>query len=100
MLDGMYAVQAKTPLGTRKGTIVLTTQDPTCLFADLTVAGKTKRLVGTLDGDLVTFAGGVKLPFPFGELKYSLSGTVTGDDLVGVCKTKRFSFDVLGTRMA
>ena len=97
MIDGTYTVEAKTPLGKRGGSLVLTTEGDACT-ADLTVAGKTKRLEGVIDGDQVTFEGSIHLPFPFGNQKWVLTGTVEGDEIVGVCSTKRFKFDVSGTR--
>lgn len=98
MIDGTYTVEAKTPLGKRGGSLVLSTEGNACT-ADLTIAGKTKRLEGTIEGDEVTFEGSVHLPFPIGNQNFVLSGTVNGDELVGVCRTKKFKFDVHGTRV-
>ena len=97
MIDGTYDVTAKTPLGKKAGTLVLVTNGDVC-EADLTVAGKTKHLEGTMSGQEVTFEGTVKLPFPIGKVNYTLVGTVEGDELVGTCKTKKFSFDIQGMR--
>ncbi len=99
MLDGVYSVTAKTPLGKKGGEIVMVTQGDQCV-ADLTVAGKTKRLMGTIEGDIVTFTGSVHMPFPFGNQDFTLSGTVNGDELTGECRTKKFHFGVSGTRIA
>lgn len=97
MIDGTYTVEAKTPLGKRGGQLVMTTEGDVCT-ADLSIAGKTKRLLGTLDGENVTFEGKIHLPFPIGNVNWTLTGTVEGDELKGVCRTKKFSFDVHGTR--
>jgi hypothetical protein len=99
LIDGTYAVEARTPLGSKSGTLVLASDGDACT-ADLTVAGKTKRLDGVLEGDVATFGGSVKLPFPFGRLDFTLSGGVVGDVLTGICSTKKFSFDVSGRRIA
>lgn len=99
MIDGTYDVKARTPLGAKAGKLVMATNGTTC-DADLTIAGKTKRLTGTIDGEVVTFEGSVHLPFPIGNVKYVLSGTVEGDTLSGACRTKKFKFDVQGTRVA
>lgn len=99
MIDGTYAVEAKTPLGKQGGQIVLATEGDVCT-ADLSIAGKTKRLEGTLSGEEVTFTGSIKLPFPIGEQDFVLTGTVEGDDLKGVCTTKKLKFDITGTRVA
>lgn len=99
MIDGTYDVSAKTPLGKKKGTIVLAADGDVC-NAKLTIMGKTKDLKGSIAGEEVTFEGNVSLPFPIGKVDYVLTGTVEGDDLSGVCKTKKFKFDVNGTRVA
>lgn len=99
MIDGRYNVEAKTPLGKKEGTLVLATEGNVC-NADLTIIGKTKHLVGTIDGQEVTFEGQISLPFPIGKTSFTLTGTVEGDVLSGVCKTKKFSFDVNGTRVS
>ena len=99
MIDGTYDVKAKTPLGKRGGNLVLKTEGDRC-DAALTIAGKTKHLSGTLNGDVVTFTGNVHLPFPIGKVDYVLDGTVVGDELKGVCRTKKFKFDVMGTRVS
>lgn len=98
MIDGTYDVEAKTPLGTRRGRVVLATSGTEC-SADLSVDGKTKRLVGTIEGDTVVFEGSVKMPFPFGRVYYVLAGCVVGDELIGLCRTNKFSFDVTGMRV-
>lgn len=99
MLDGTYDVKAKTPLGKKQGTLVLATEGDVC-HADLSIIGMNKHLVGTINGQEVTFEGTVNLPFPIGKTNFTLTGTVEGDVLSGVCKTKKFSFDVSGTRIS
>lgn len=99
MIDGIYNVKARTPLGAKAGQLVMATTKNKCA-AELTIAGKTKHLEGTLKGETVTFEGSVHLPFPFGKVSYVLEGTVRGDELVGKCRTKKFNFDVQGTRVA
>lgn len=100
MIDGLYDVVARTPLGAKKGKLVLATEADTCT-AELTVAGKTAHLQGTVDEqDMVTFTGDVKMPFPFGRVGFELVGTVEGDELSGTCRTKKFSFEVCGTRVS
>lgn len=99
MLDGTYEIATKTPLGTYNGTIVLVTEGQTC-NADLSIAGKTAKLVGVLNGEEVTFEGTADLPFPLGKTDYTLVGTVVGDDLSGTFNSKRLKFDVTGKRVA
>lgn len=78
---------------------MLATEGNEC-HADLSIIGKTKHLVGTIDGQEVTFEGSINMPFPIGKTNFTLTGTVEGDVLTGVCKTKKFSFDVNGTRVS
>lgn len=99
MIDGTYEVDAKTPLGKKHGNLVLETEGDVC-NATLSIGKKTAKLQGAIEGDEVSFEGSVKLPFPIGKVNYVLSGTVEGDTLTGVCRTKKFSFDVNGTRVA
>ncbi len=98
MIDGIYEVKAKTPLGKKSGTLVLVTSGDVCA-ADFSYKKKTKRLQGSIQGSTVTFEGEVKLPRPFGKLSYTLTGGVEGDELKGVCTTKKFKFDFNGTRV-
>lgn len=97
MIDGMYDVRAKTPLGKKAGKLELATDGDKCT-ADLEIRNKTRRLEGTVCDGMVTFEGSVRLPFPIGSQDFVLEGMVDGDRLSGVCRTKKFSFDVEGTR--
>ena len=99
MIDGTYNVKAKTPLGKKDGTLMLVTEGDAC-NAELKVAGKTAHLTGVIEGENLSFEGETKLPFPLGKVKYTLVGTVEGDTLQGVCKTKKFSFDINGARVS
>ncbi|MBR3225955.1 MAG: hypothetical protein IKF78_11605 [Atopobiaceae bacterium] len=99
MIDGIYEVKARTPLGKKGGTVVLITNGSVC-DADLFIGKKSKHLQGTLDGEQVTFEGSVKMPSPFGKVKYRLTGTVEGDALIGLLRTKKFKFKVRGNRVS
>ena len=99
MVDGIYDVRAKTPLGKKKGQLAITSEGDIC-HAVLSIAGKTKELQGPLSGNATTFTGTVKLPFPIGKVDFTIDGTIEGDRLVGVCRTKKFHFDIHGERVA
>lgn len=99
MIDGTYAVSAKTPFGAKNGHITLAT-DGTACTGDLTIGEKGKRLEGVVNDGTVTFEGSVHLPFPFGNVAFTIEGTVEGDVLVGACRTKKFKFDIEGTRVS
>lgn len=98
MIDGTYDIKAKTPLGKKKGSLVLVTSGDVC-DADVSVGKKAKHLRGSIQDSIVSFEGTVKLHKPFGELDYVLTGAVEGDELKGVCTTKKFKFDIIGTRV-
>lgn len=99
MIDGTYQFNSKTPLGKQKGTIEIATDGPVAA-ATINAAGKSKHLTGTLDGNKATFAAEVKLPFPFGKLKFNIDGEVVGEELLARVSTKRFKFNVTGTKVA
>jgi len=99
MIDGIYTVKAKTPLGRKEGMLVAVTSGSTCL-AELTVGKRSKRLEGTVQNDVVTFEGSIKLPSPIGQTNFLITGTVEGDELKALCTTKKFKFDIAGTRVA
>lgn len=99
MIDGIYEVKARTPLGKRRGTVVLIANGGVC-DADLFIGKKSKHLQGIFDGEFVMFEGAVKMPRPFGKVKYQLVGTVEGDVLFGILSTKKFKFEVNGNRVS
>ncbi len=99
MLDGTYEVKARTPLGKKRGTVVLTSNGNVC-DAELHIGKKSKQLQGVFDGEFVMFEGSVKMPRPFGKVEYQLVGTVEGDVLFGILSTKKFKFEVNGSRVS
>lgn len=97
MVDGSYQVKLRTPLGVKKGELVLQSQDHV-LTGRMTVMGKENGIgPGTTDGDSFQFEGKIKTAV--GELAYVCSGIVNGDALTGTAKTKKGDMALSGTRM-
>ena len=97
MVDGTYDVFAKTPLRKKSVQRVVATDGDSC-GADVVMGDRRQHLDGTLDENHATFTGEVKLPFPLGKVAFTIDGSIVGDTLKGVCRTKKFSFDITGTR--
>lgn len=99
MIDGTYDLVAHTPVGDKDGQIVVSTDGNVC-NATLIMLGQTNTAEGTLEGNTASFEGVAKLPFPLGKIKYTLVGTVEGDDLTAEFSGKGMTFTITGTRVA
>lgn len=96
MIDGTYAINIKTPMGLKKGELTLAGKDGV-LTGKMVALGKENDInPGTYDGDHFAFSGELKTAV--GKLAYDLSGTVNGDELSGVAKTKKGDLTLKGTR--
>lgn len=98
-VDGTYDVFAKTPLGKKSVQLVVVSDGDSC-SADVVMGERRKHLDGELDGNHALFTGEVKLPFPIGKVAFTIEGSIVGDTLTGVCRTKKFTFDITGRRAA
>lgn len=97
MVDGSYQVKLRTPLGVKKGELVLQSQGEV-LTGRMTVMGKENEIgPGIMDGDSFRFEG--KMKTAVGELAYVCSGSVSGNVLTGTAKTKKGDMALSGTRM-
>ena len=98
MLDGTYAFEVNTPLGSKTGKISLAQQgDRVKVAIDAPVLGK-KTLEGTADGDSFAVEGVWKL-LMFGKVEYSVKGTLYGDDLALDVHTSKGSTKAVGVRI-
>ena len=98
MVDGTYAVEVKTPLGFKSGTISVATEgDQATVSIDAPVLGK-KTLKGTASDDSFEVEGVWKL-LMFGKVEYSVKGTVYGDDLALDIHTSKGSTKTVGVRI-
>lgn len=96
MIDGTYAISIKTPMGLKKGELTLAGNDG-ILTGKMSALGKENEITpGTYSGDDFAFSGELKTAV--GKLAYNLSGTVNGNELSGVAKTKKGDLILKGTR--
>lgn len=97
MLEGKYQVILKTPMGAKKGELLLKNEN-SVLTGSMTALGKTNALTpGTTDGECFQFSG--ELQTAVGKLAYDCSGKVEGDVITGSAKTKKGSMAMSGKRI-
>ena len=98
MLDGTYRIKVDTPLGSKNGTVILRTEGNT-VFAnvDAPIVGK-QTARGHADGDTFTGQGSMKIML-VGAVNYTLSGNVSGNDLVVRIQSNKGTFTLRGTRV-
>ena len=96
MVDGTYQVRMRTPLGVKNGELILHSNDGT-LNGSLVVMGKKNIFEpGTTDGKNFNFKG--KIQNSVGKTDYVCSGSVNGDELSGIAKTKKGDLALNGIR--
>ena len=96
MVDGTYQVRMRTPLGVKYGELILHSNDGT-LNGSLVVMGKKNIFEpGTTDGKNFNFKG--KIQTSVGKTDYVCSGSVNGDELSGIAKTKKGDLALNGIR--
>ena len=84
MVDGTYQVRMRTPLGVKNGELILHSNDGT-LNGSLVVMGKKNIFKG-------------KIQTSVGKTDYVCSGSVNGDELSGIAKTKKGDLALNGIR--
>ena len=98
MLDGKYAVEINTPFGRKSCTVDVNTQGEKVIAdIDVPMLGR-QKIEAHGEGDTFSAQGALKLMF-IGEIDYSLSGEVVGDDLKVDIKSSRGEFNVKGVRV-
>lgn len=98
MITGTYFINLKTPLGIKKGELTLEENGGT-LTGKMNALGKENPIEpGVCEGDSFTFSGSLKTAV--GKLDYTCSGTVEGNALNGVAKTKKGDLTLKGIRKA
>lgn len=96
MVAGTYEVTLKTPMGPKKGELVLK-EDGSVLTGKMVVMKKENPLgPGTVDGDEFSFDG--KLKTSVGMTSYICTGRVQGDAISGEVITKKGNLQLTGTR--
>lgn len=96
MIDGTYNAVLKTPMGAKKGELILKTEGEVLTGAMLVLGKENLINPGKVNGNEFTFTG--KLKTAVGMLEYECTGSVEGDELVGIAKTKKGNMQLKGTR--
>ncbi|MGN1024520.1 MAG: hypothetical protein ACI4OJ_13525 [Lachnospiraceae bacterium] len=96
MVAGTYDVALKTPMGVKKGTLVLEEADGK-LSGQIRVMNRENDIAeGSVKGDAFSFSG--KLKTAVGVTAYTCTGTVQADTMQGNVNTARGVMQLTGTR--
>ena len=96
MVTGSYVLTLKTPVGAKKGELVLE-EEGTSLTGAIIVKGKDSPIEnGITDGENFSFSG--VLETSMGKMAYEASGNVCGDVITGEAKTKKGNLKLSGKR--
>ena len=96
MIEGKYDIIMKTPMGAKKGAVILHVNGDS-LSGYLDVLGNRNKFEnGTVNGDSCMFSGELKTAV--GKVAYVVEGCVDGDTLTAVSKTKKGDMQITGTR--
>ncbi|MDO4532655.1 MAG: hypothetical protein Q4C36_02930 [Coriobacteriia bacterium] len=100
MIDGIYNVTVKTPIGVNRGSLKLeTTADGEAVKASLSLIGMGNLYSnGKLNGNEFTMQGNMRM-FTFGHFAYNIKGAVEGRKLHAIAETSRGTFSIQGTRI-
>ena len=100
MIDGIYNVTVKTPIGVNRGSLKLeTTADGEAVKASLSLIGMGNLYSnGKLNGNGFTMQGNMRM-FTFGHFAYNIKGEVEGRKLHAIAETSRGTFPLQGTRI-
>ena len=96
MVAGTYEVTLKTPMGMKKGELVLE-ENNGIISGKMVALGKENAIEpGKVEGNHFTFGG--KLKTPVGMTAYTCEGDVDGDAIVGTVMTKKGNLPLKGSR--
>lgn len=97
MIDGTYHIQVETPLGRKRGKVVLRTNGSAgTADIDAPIIGK-QHVKGQVDGNTFSAKGTFSVKF-VGKVNYSLTSEVVGDVAQIHIKTNKGNFELTGTR--
>lgn len=97
MVDGSYAISAKSPMGTQNSTITLLADDGKLSGNVVTGIDSSELINGVVNGENFEFE--VEMKTPMGKIKPKFTGNVSGDTISGKMKVVFGSFDFEGTRV-
>lgn len=95
MIDGKYAVVLKTPLGAKKGKLILKSEEDKLTGTMLALGSKEEIQNGKVSDNHFSFEGSFKTAL--GKLDYQAEGSYKNNSLLGVAKTKKGNFALKGT---
>lgn len=98
MIDGNYMMQIDTLVGTQQSVATLKTEDDT-VFVDIDapVIGR-RTSEGKIDGDTFLCEGAFDVEL-IGQVAYTMSGEIDGDNLKVAIVSNMGEFNFAGTRM-
>lgn len=87
MVSGTYEIMMKTPMGVKKGQMIMN-EDGEKLSGAFVIKGKDNPFTdGTVTGDHFSFGG--ELMSPVGKMVYTCEGDVTGDEVTAKAVAKK-----------
>lgn len=96
MITGKYEVSLKTPMGLKKGELIINEADG-IITGKMVVMGKENEIdPGKSDGNNFTFSG--KLKTAMGVVPYTCEASVSGETVSGTVKTKKGDMSLTGNR--
>ena len=98
MIDGIYKVTVKSPIGVNRGSLKLETEGET-VKASLSLIGMGNlHSTGKVDGNTFTMQGNMRM-FTFGHFAYNIKGEVEGRKLHAMADTSHGTLSIQGTRI-
>ena len=96
MITGKYEVSLKTPMGLKKGELILSDAEG-LITGKMVVMGKENEIdPGKSNGENFTFSG--KLKTAMGVVPYTCEASISGEAISGTVKTKKGDMALTGHR--
>lgn len=96
MVSGTYEIMMKTPMGVKKGQMIMN-EDGEKLSGAFVIKGKDNPFTDeTVTGDHFSFGG--ELMSPVGKMVYTCEGDVTGDEVTAKAVAKKGALTISGKR--
>ena len=96
MVDGVYSVKVRTPMGVKRGAIQLASDGAELSGVMEALGSRNEFCGGTVEGDAISFGGSLRTPV--GNVGFAFSGTADGQTLEGVAKTAKGDLSIQGVR--
>ena len=96
-MNSSYKISMKTPIGLKRGTLVLSWENGLLNGYISAMGYKSPFTDGKTDGNTFEFSG--TLNAGFSKFKYSAKGTMTGDSLSAIAATKYGNLRIEGKKL-